>query len=288
METSISNTQFNALEIKRRNHINILGEGEHVILLAHGFGCSQNMWRFLTPYLEKHYKVVLFDYVGSGNSDVRAYQKNRYSQLEGYALDVIEICDSLDFSNVLFVGHSVGATIGLITAHLRPDLIDKLVMVCPSPCFLNLNDGYSGGFEKSDLEELVNLMDKNYIGWGNYLAPLVMNSIPSATDTEQETDDVLVQELLTSFCSTDPTYSKPFAIATFFSDYRHLLPKIHHPCLVIQSKQDALVPIEVGKYTQKQLPNAKLDIINGKGHCLHMTYPSKVLNSILDFIDQTQ
>lgn len=279
--------KYDPIEIKRRNNIKILGKGDKVIVLAHGFGCNQNMWRFLTPHLEDNYKIILFDYVGSGNSDFDAYLTHRYDCLEGYALDFIEICDSLDLSSVLFIGHSVSATIGLIAAIQRPELIEKLVMVCPSPCFLNLNDGYSGGFDKHDLEELLNLMDKNYIGWGNYLAPLVMGSTYSETESEQEVSDTLVQELLTSFCSTDPTYSKPFAKATFFSDYRHLLPKIQQPCLVIQSKHDALVPIAVGEYTQKQLQNAKLDIINGKGHCLHMTYPMQVLNSIQGFMTAT-
>ncbi|SJL84965.1 alpha/beta fold hydrolase [Vibrio palustris] len=274
-------------DITLRNNIQIFGKGEETILLAHGFGCNQNMWRFITPYLEEHYTIVLFDYVGSGTSDVSTYQAERYRSLEGYALDIIEICDALELSQVLYVGHSVSATIGHIVAIQRPDLFKALVMVCPSPCFLNIDQHYSGGFEQSDLEELLNLMDKNYIGWGTYLAPLVMGVTDTMEEPEQEVSDTLVQELLTSFCSTDPTYSKPFAKATFLSDYRHLLMDIKQPCLIIQSEHDALVPVEVGYFMQSQIPDAKLDIINGKGHCLHMTYPLKILNSIQNFMAHT-
>lgn len=261
--------------ILSRNHVHVSGEGSKVMMLAHGFGCDQNMWRFMLPALEKEYKVVLFDYVGSGHSKVTDYDKNRYRSLEGYALDVIEICDALDLQDVVFLGHSVSSFIGLIASFERPDLIDKIAMVCPSPCFLNLEPDYKGGFAKEDLEELINLMDKNYIGWANYLAPLVMGAPIS---------DEFTQELSGSFCSTDPSYAKPFAKATFFSDYRHLLPKTKPACLIIQSDDDVLASVEIGKYMEENIPNAQMEILKIKGHCLHMTDPEAVTKRVFKFL----
>ncbi|NVK74862.1 MAG: alpha/beta hydrolase [Oceanospirillaceae bacterium] len=277
--------KYVAEEIIQRNNINIVGHGEETLLLAHGFGCNQNMWRFILPYLCEKYQVVLFDYVGSGRSDFSAYQQDRYHQLEGYALDIIEICDTLKLTNIIFVGHSISSTIGWIVSVARPDLFSKMVAICPSPCFLNLGKEYQGGFEKTDLENLIQLMNKDYIGWGNYLAPMVIGkNLPQTEQSSDNETDTLLQELLTSFCSTDVTYSKPFAEATFFSDYRNMLPSVTHPCLILQSSNDALVAVDIGKYVQRNLQNAKLEIIEGNGHCLHMTHPMHVLNAIKAFI----
>lgn len=262
-------------DILSRNHVHVSGEGERTIVLAHGFGCDQNMWRFLIPSLESHFRVVVFDYVGSGNSRVLDYDKQRYQALEGYAQDVIEVFDALGLKDAIFVGHSVSSIIGTIASQERPDLFSQLVMVCPSPCFLNLGTEYSGGFNKEDLEELINLMDKNYIGWANYLAPLVMG---------QSHSEELVSELSGSFCSTDPKYSKPFAKATFFSDYRSILSDVTHPCLIIQSADDSLASVEIGEYMATEIPNSKIDVIDGVGHCLHMTEPKKVLDSMNAFL----
>jgi sigma-B regulation protein RsbQ len=270
--------------ILQRNNVNISGNGKQTIMLAHGFGCNQNLWRFMLPYLEGEYKVVLFDYVGSGNSDFSAYQIDRYETLEGYALDIIEICDALHLEQIIFVGHSVSSTIGWIVADQRPELFSQLVMVCPSPCFLNLGQEYQGGFERQDLENLIQLMDKDYIGWGNYLAPIVMGTDLPADCTHNNESDKLVYELLSSFCSTDVTYSKPFAKATFFSDYRFLLPKISHPCLILQSSNDTLAATTIGQYIKDKLQNARLEIVEANGHCLHMTHPMHVLNHMKTFI----
>ena len=275
-------------DIMLRNNIKLRGKGEKTIILAHGFGCNQNMWRFILPFLEDTYQVLLFDYVGSGNSDFSAYEKNRYQQLEGYALDIIEICDALELKNVIFVGHSVSSTIGWIASKQRPELFSKMVAVCPSPCFLNLDEDYQGGFDRQDLEALVQLMEKDYIGWGNYLAPIVMGSDLSPIGPGMSESDTLVHELLSSFCATDVTYSKPFAEATFFSDYRSLLPDISHPCLILQSSNDTLVAVSVGEYIKDNLQNAKLEIIEGNGHCLHMTHPLHVFNSMKAFLQENE
>lgn len=245
-------------------------------MLAHGFGCDQNMWRFLTPMLKNDFKVVLFDYVGCGRSDYSFYQKNRYSTLKGYAQDVIEICSELVLSDVIFVGHSVSSMIGMHAAIEYPALFSKLIMVCPSPCFLNLPPAYMGGFDKEDLEELINLMDKNYIGWASYLAPLVMG---------QKNDSAYIEELENSFCSTDPKYAKPFAKATFFSDDRSSLSQLSVPSLILQSSQDNLASEEIGQYMDEHIPDSQLHILKANGHCLHMTNPVQVFDALMRFID---
>lgn len=265
-----------ANDITKKNNVTILGAGEKTLLLAHGFGCDQNMWRFMLPGLTRHYKVVLFDYVGSGKSDLSYYDQTKYSSLEGYAQDVLDICDALKLHNAIFVGHSVSSMIGLIASIQKPDIFSQLVMICPSPCFLNLRPDYVGGFEKADLEELIDLMDKNYIGWANYLAPLVMGSNHS---------DKLVGELSGSFCSTDPIIAKTFARATFFSDYRHLLNLAKHPVLIFQSSQDSLASTDVGDYMVKQLPKALLQLVEAEGHCLHMTHPDIINQFLRKYID---
>jgi sigma-B regulation protein RsbQ len=262
-------------DIKKRNNINIVGNGKKAIMLAHGFGCDQKMWRFLTPMLENDFKIVLFDYVGCGQSDYTAYDKNRYSTLKGYAQDVIEICNELSLSDVIFVGHSVSSMIGMHAVISAPTLFSRLIMVCPSPCFLNFPPQYMGGFDKEDLEELISLMDKNYIGWASYLAPLVMG---------QDNDSTYIEELENSFCSTDPKYAKPFAKVTFFSDDRSALSQIPVPTLILQSSNDNLVSKEIGDYMHEHIPNSQLDILDAHGHCLHMTKPKEVYNAILRYI----
>lgn len=263
-----------ANEIIKRNNVNVLGTGDKTLFLAHGFGCDQNMWRFMLPGLIPHYKVVLFDYVGSGNSDLSHYDHRRYSALEGYAQDILEICEALNLQNITFVGHSVSNMIGLIASIQQPSFFSRLVMVCPSPCFLNFKPDYLGGFEKDDLEELFDLMDKNYIGWANYLAPLVMGTTNS---------DELIGELSGSFCSTDPVIAKSFAEATFLSDYRYLLKEITQPCLILQSENDALAATSVGEFIASEIAHSELNIIPAHGHCLHMTHPEAILKSIMKF-----
>lgn len=262
-------------EVIKRNNVHVEGEGGRTILFAHGFGCDQNMWRFLKDDLiDDGNRAVLFDYCGSGQSDVSYYETDKYSKLDGYASDVVEICDALNLQDVLFVGHSVSSIIGLLATIRRPELFSRVVMVCPSPCFLNL-PGYQGGFQRSDLEDLIDLMDKNYIGWAGYLAPLVMGSANSAD---------LVKELNGSFCSTDPVLAKNFAKATFFADNRKDLEDMKHPTLILQSAVDALASPEIGTYMQNQMPGSVLQVIEAEGHCLHMTHPAEVVREIRAFV----
>lgn len=266
-------------DIIRRNNVQITGTGQQVMLMAHGFGCNQLMWRFLQPYLSSQYKLVLFDYVGSGASNLAAYSRQKYADLDGYAKDIVDICTSLDLHDVVLVGHSVSSIISLLAARQIPQRIHSIVMVCPSPCFLNDPPEYMGGFNKADLTELIDLMDKNYIGWAQYLAPLV------AGNAEQ---DFVSAELTESFCSTNPISAKNFAKATFFSDYRALLPQNTHPVLLLQSQTDALAALCVGEYMHKQTPNSVLQVVEAKGHCLHMTHPQQVAAHIVQFMQQLQ
>lgn len=260
--------------IIQRNNVTVIGSGSQVLMFAHGFGCNQQMWQFLLPELEQRFTLVLFDYVGASTSHLGAFCSEKYSALEGYAQDIIDICHALDLHNVTLVGHSVSGMISLIAAQHIPERIAGLVMICPSPSFLNFNDGYHGGFEHEDLQELLDLMDKNYIEWANYLAPLV-------TGTNQHETTVALSD---SFCSTNPITAKAFAKATFFSDYRALLPQNQHPALLLQSQQDSLAPVTVGQYMQAHMPQSQLNIVAAKGHCLHMTHPKLVAKAIHTFL----
>jgi sigma-B regulation protein RsbQ len=259
-----------------RNNVKISGQANGpVVILAHGFGCDQNMWRFMEEELERDYKVVAFDYVGSGKSLLSAYSTEKYSTLEGYAQDIVDVIGALSLNDVTIIGHSVSGIIAAIASRQVPASVSKIVMVCPSPCFLNLPPDYFGGFDRSDLEELVDLMDKNYIGWANYLAPLVMGSSHS---------EELIGELSGSFCSTDPIVAKAFAKATFFSDHRALLEQISCASLILQSAQDSLASVDVGTYMAEHIPNSQLNVIEAEGHCLHMTNPKDILPIIKAFI----
>ena len=266
---------MNKADIHARNNVSIHGTGNSILMLGHGFGCDQRMWRMLLPELIEHYTVVLFDYVGSGNSQLSSFSEEKYSYLQGYVTDVLDIIGTLDSEEVVFVGHSVSSMIGLIAALEEPGRFSELVMICPSPCFLNDLPQYEGGFERPDLEELINLMDKNYIGWAEYLAPLVMGAKASPE---------LVGELSGSFCSTDPIVAKTFAKATFFSDHRQLLPQCKTRTLILQSESDALASVGVGQYVQRHMPNSEIQIVKAEGHCLHMTDPEVTCKLMSDFL----
>lgn len=262
-------------KITKRNNVKIIGKGTQPILFAHGFGCDQNMWRFITPAFEDRYKVILFDYVGSGKSDLSAYNAERYGSLYGYAQDVLDICRELQLSRVIFVGHSVSSMIGLLAAVQQPDLFDKLIFIGPSPCYINDLPDYTGGFEKKDLEGLLETMDNNYIGWAGFLAPVIMKN----ADRPE-----LTMELEESFCSTDPKIARKFAEVTFFSDNRKDLGKLKVPSLILQCSDDAIAPDVVGDYLLRHIPNAKLVKMKATGHCPHMSHPQETIQLMEDFL----
>jgi len=244
------------------------------MLFAHGFGCDQNMWRFITPAFENDYRIILFDYVGAGKSDVSAYNPERYSSLQGYAKDILEICEDLQLKDILFVGHSVSSMIGLLAALEEPRHFSRLIMIGPSPSYINDGD-YIGGFERTDIEGLIDTMEKNYIGWANFLAPNIMGN-PERP--------YLGEELTQSFCTTDPVIARQFAEATFFSDNRKDLKKNKIPVLILQCSEDIIAPMEVGEYLSKQLPKSTLRVMKATGHCPHMSAPEETIQLMKDYL----
>lgn len=264
-------------DIMARNHVNVFGKGTQPMLFAHGFGCDQNMWRFLTPAFEDSYRIVLFDYVGAGKSDLAAYRLERYGSLEGYAQDILDICEALDLSNVVFVGHSVSGVIGMLAAIRAPHLFACLILVGPSPRYLNDLPDYRGGFERTDIEGLLAMMEKNYMGWASYLAPAVMGN-PERPE--------LSHELEQSFCSTDPVIARRFAEVTFFGDNRRDLAKVQVPSLILQCKEDLIAPVEVGHYLHRQLPDSTLRLMNATGHCPHMSHPEETIQAMKEYLSQ--
>ncbi|WP_207493341.1 alpha/beta fold hydrolase [Aridibaculum aurantiacum] len=258
-----------------RNNVRIFGKGDQPMLFAHGFGCDQNMWRFMTPAFEENYKIILFDYVGSGKSDLSFYNRERYGNLNGYSEDVLEICEELELTDVIFVGHSVSSMIGLLAAIKQPERFSKLIMVGPSARYINDLPSYIGGFEKKDIEELLETMEKNYIGWANFLAPAIMKN-PDKPE--------LGEELAESFCSTDPVIARNFAEVTFFSDNRDDLSKVRVPSLLLQCSDDLIAPLEVGEYLANAIPGSTLKVMKATGHCPHMSAPDETISLIKEYL----
>lgn len=261
--------------VRKRNNVRFSGRGQQVMLFAHGFGCDQAMWRYVAPAFEADYKVVLFDYVGCGKSDWSAYERDRYSTLEGYARDVLEIVEAFDFRDVIFVGHSVSSMIGMLAAIEAPDRFDRLVMIGPSPCYVN-GEGYEGGFDRKDIDGLLDLMEKNYIGWAQFLAPVVMKNADKPE---------LSGELQQSFCATDPQVTRCFARATFLSDNRADLGKLRVPSLILQCSDDAVAPEAVGRYLAAALPDTTFRQMAATGHCPQMSHPEETIGAIREYLE---
>ena len=262
-------------DVLRRNNVKTFGAGTQPMLSAHGFGCDQNMWRFVAPAFADDYRIVLFDYVGSGKSDLSAYDANRYSTLDGYAQDVLDVVHALDLRDVIFVGHSVSSMVGVLAANQEPDRFAKLIMIGPSPRYMNEAPDYTGGFERSDIEGLFETMDKNYIGWANFLAPAIMKN-PEHPE--------LGKELAQSFCSTDPVIARRFAEATFLSDNRADLERLQVPALVLQCSDDMIAPNAVGEYVHRRTPRSTLRVMKATGHCPHMSAPEETIALIRDYL----
>ena len=242
-------------------------------MFAHGFGCSQNAWRRITHAFPDH-RLVLFDYVGAGKSDATAYDKIKYGKLEGYAQDIIEICQELSIKNAVFVGHSVSAVIGALVSIKEPQLFKKLIFVAPSPCYIN-EPGYVGGFEKEDIESLLELMDEDYNKWAKMLSPKLIGD-------EERTD--LADEMENNFCTTDNEIAKQFARITFWSDNRQDLPKIPVESLTLQCTDDILAPLQVGEYIKANTPGNTLLVMKATGHCPHMSAPEETIQAIKSFL----
>jgi sigma-B regulation protein RsbQ len=262
------------MSVQRRNNVHVTGDGAATMFFAHGFGCDQNMWRLLTPIYAKRYRTVLFDLVGSGASDLSAYDPKKYASLHGYADDVVEIVREFSVGPALFVGHSVSAMIGMLANLKAPSAFMAQIMIGPSPCYINDGD-YVGGFGRGDIESLLETLESNYLGWSSNMAPAIMG----APD-----QPALGAELTNSFCRTDPEIAKQFARVTFLSDHRAELPLLTTPTLIVQCNDDIIAPISVGEYMQRQLPHSTLRIIDNVGHCPHLSSPSQCTQATDDFL----
>jgi len=259
--------------ITSRNNVTIIGDGKETLLFAHGFGCDQSTWRYIISSFSPQYRIILFDYVGSGNADHTTYTTAKYNSLNGYAEDIVDICKELKLENVTFIGHSVSSMIGALASIKMPTAFKKLLFICPSPRYLN-DTNYKGGFEKADLDGLFELMDDDYITWAKATAPAIMG-------TKNES---LGKELSDSFCSMHPEIAKSFARVTFLSDSRKDLPKIPVPSVTFQCAEDMIAPLEVGDYIKANTPNNTLVHLKATGHCPHMSAPEETITAIKSFL----
>lgn len=263
------------MNILQRNNVKISGpEDRQAIIFAHGFGCDQNMWRFVAPAFADDYRVVLFDHVGAGGSDLSAYHPSRYDSLQGYARDVLEICRELGAKDAVFVGHSVSAMIGVLAAVEEPGVFESLVLVGPSPRYINDGD-YVGGFGQEDIDGLLESLDSNYLGWSSAMAPVIMGN----ADRPE-----LGSELTNSFCRTDPEIARHFARVTFSSDNRADLPKVAARALVLQCSEDVIAPRCVGEYVHRQIPGSTLVLMKATGHCPNLSAPEETIAAIQAFL----
>ena len=263
------------MSVLSRNNVTVSGSGQTPMIFAHGYGCDQNMWRLITPAFADTHRLILFDHVGAGRSELSAYDRTKYSSLQGYAQDLLEICDELDVEHGIFVGHSVSAMIGVLAAIAEPERFDRLVLIGPSPRYIN-DDDYIGGFTRKDIDDLLEFQASNYLGWSASLAPVIMGN----QDRPELSD-----ELRNSFCSTDPDIAKQFAAVTFLSDNRADLPHVRTRTLALQCQDDAIAPMPVGEYVQRHLPNCEMVVLNATGHCPHLSAPEETVAAIKDFLD---
>jgi sigma-B regulation protein RsbQ len=260
------------MNVIKRHNVKIIGSGERTLVFLHGYGCSQKMWERITPSLDKDFKIILLDLVGSGESETALYDKAKYDSLEGHAGDIIEVLDQLEMGKVTLVGHSVSAVISLLAAIKRPDAFEQLVLVAPSPCYIN-QENYLGGFGRETIEELIRSLESNFTGWASAIAPVL-------TGNDPEQGKVIAE----SFCHTKPHIAKHFARVTFTSDHRSDLPKVRVPSIILQCSDDVIAPEAVGEYMQQHLRDSKLIRLKANGHCPHLTHPDEVvevLHSVL-------
>ena len=264
------------MTIARRNNVHESGATDgRPMLLAHGFGCDQHMWRHVVPAFEDEYRTVVFDHVGFGDSDHAAFSPDRYATLDGYARDVLEICEELDLEDVVFVGHSVSAMIGVLAARQDPGRIGALVMIGPSPRYID-DEGYVGGFTREDIDELLVSLEANYLGWSSTMAPVIMGN-PDRPE--------LGDELTNSFCRTDPAIAAHFARVTFLSDNRADLAEVDVPTLVMQCSDDAIAPRAVGEYVHGAVPRSAMVLLEATGHCPNLSAPAETVAAMKAFLE---
>ncbi|HXO99012.1 MAG TPA: alpha/beta hydrolase [Luteibacter sp.] len=262
------------MSVQLRNNVRVVGDGPATMVFAHGFGCDQNMWRLLVPTFAEHFRVVLLDLVGSGGSDISAYDYRKYDSLHGYADDMVEVVREFGRGPVVFVGHSVSAMIGALADIKAPDLFDAHIMIGPSPCYIDQGD-YIGGFTQRDIQSLLETLESNYLGWSSTMAPTIMG----APDQPE-----LSEELTNSFCRTDPEIAKQFARVTFLSDNRSDIGRLTHPALILQCTDDIIAPVQVGEYLHRSLRHSTLRLIDNVGHCPHLSEPHASIDAMKEFL----
>jgi sigma-B regulation protein RsbQ len=257
-----------------RHAVRVRGTGDRTVLFAHGYGCDQDVWNRVAPGFERDFRVVTFDYVGAGRADMACYDPHKYATLDGYADDLLAICDELQLRDAIFVGHSVSAMIGVLAAIRAPGMLERLVMIGPSPCYVD-HEGYRGGFSQGDIEELLGILDSNFVSWSATMAPVIMN----APDRPE-----LAQELARNFCRIDPAVARQFARVTFLSDCRAQLPLLRQSVLILQCAEDAIAPVAVGEYMQRTMAASRLVLMRAKGHCPHVSAPDETIAAIRSFL----
>ena len=262
--------------IRQRNNVRVFGAGTQPMVFAHGFGCDQNMWRWITPAFENDYRVVLYDQVGAGQSDLSAYRSEKYRTLAGYAADLLEICAAEELTDVIFVGHSVSSMIGVLAAIQQPERFGKLILVGPSPRYINDGD-YVGGFGRQDIDGLLDFLESNYMGWAAAMAPVIMGN-PERPE--------LGAELTSSFCRTDPDIAREFARVTFLSDNRADLPRVRTPSLILQCSEDAIAPQAVGEYVHANLVASELMLLKATGHCPNLSAPEETIAAMKAYLSR--
>jgi sigma-B regulation protein RsbQ len=263
------------MKTTQRNAVTITGSPSgQPMMFAHGYGCDQNMWRFVAPAFADTYKLVLFDHVGNGKSDLGAYDEKRYASLDGYATDILEIIEENDLHDVIYVGHSVASMMGVLAAARAPERFAHLVLIGPSPRYINDGD-YVGGFGPPDIDEMLESLDSNYLGWSSAMAPVIMGN----PDRPQ-----LGEELTNSFCRTDPEIARRFARVTFLSDNRADLAGVRTPVLILQCSDDVIAPAVVGDYVHRQLPGSTLIPMNATGHCPNLSAPEETIAAIKAYL----
>lgn len=257
-----------------KNNVKILGKGRQPIIFAHGYGCDQHMWRFVYPAFLEDYKVILFDHVGAGNSDESYYSREKYNNLRSYAQDLLEICEELELENIILVGHSVSSMIAVLAVNLNPSIFSKLILVTPSPKYINEGD-YTGGFEKEDIDGLMDALESNYLGWSAQVAPQIMGN---------KNKPELGEELANSFCRTNPKIARHFAKVTFMSDNRKDLQKVKIPTLILQCAEDMLAPAEVGQFVKDKIDDSTLIQLTATGHCPNLSAPEETIDAIKNYL----
>ena len=272
---SVGTMRTMPIDVIARNNVRVIGRGSRPLVFAHGFGCDQTMWRLVTPSFEADHRIVLFDYVGHGASDHGAYDPARYGTLDGFAADLLDVVEALDLRDVILVAHSVSSMIGVLAINRTPERFSRLVMIGPSPRYLNDRPDYVGGFDRPDIDGLLEVMEKNTVGWASALAPMVAQN-PDRPE--------LAAELHVSFCATHPAAARQFAAVTFLSDNRADLPRLAVPSLVLQCSEDLLAPSEVGQYVARTAPNSTFRQLTATGHCPHLSHPEETVRAIREYL----